>query len=169
MARLSAAPSWRTDEARTSSRRTRPPPASRWPPRRATRRATRSRPCRGSSTRSERREALPYRAQGQPAVPALWARGQDQDAHAAVGDVVRALVHRENALGLDVKLQQDMVRRRLVMAARNLDTLQRIVHSVFSIWRRQRKKRADRAKGTAELMKHVSASFTKLIRYLCQK
>lgn len=71
--------------------------------------------------------------------------------------------------GLDVNLQQDRIRRRSARAARNLDTIQRTVLSVFSIWRRLRKKRSDRAKGTAELMRHVSASFTKLIRFLCQK
>ena len=71
--------------------------------------------------------------------------------------------------GLDVNLQQDRIKRRSGRSARNLDTIQRIVHSVFSIWKRLRKKRADRRKGVAEIMRHVSASFTKLIRFLCQK
>lgn len=35
--------------------------------------------------------------------------------------------------------------------------------------RRLRKKRADRRKGMAEIMRHLAASFTKLIRFLCQK
>ena len=71
--------------------------------------------------------------------------------------------------GLDVNLKQDRIRRRSGKSARNLDTIQRIVHSVFSIWRRLRKKRADRRMGMAEIMRHVSASFTKLICFLCQK
>lgn len=71
--------------------------------------------------------------------------------------------------GLDVNFQQDRIKRRSGRSARNLDTIQRIVHSVFSIWKRLRKKRADRRKGVAEIMRHVSASFTKLIRFLCQK
>lgn len=70
---------------------------------------------------------------------------------------------------LDVNLQQDRIRRRSSKSARNLDTIQRIVHSVFSIWRRLRKKKADRRKGMAELMRHVSESFTKLIQFLLQK
>lgn len=71
--------------------------------------------------------------------------------------------------GLDVNLKQDRIRRRSGKSARNLDTIQRIVHSVFSIWRRLRKKRADKRKGMAEIMRHVSASFTKLICFLRQK
>ena len=71
--------------------------------------------------------------------------------------------------GLDVNLQQDWIKRRSGRAARNLDTIQRIVHSMFSIWKRLRKKKADRKKGMAEIMRHVSASFTKLIRFLYQK
>ena len=49
--------------------------------------------------------------------------------------------------GLDVNFQQDRIKRRSGRAARNLDTIQRIVYSVFSIWKRLRKKRADRRKG----------------------
>lgn len=47
---------------------------------------------------------------------------------------------------LDVNLQQDRIKRRSSRSARNLDTIQRIVHSVFSIWKRLRKKRDDRKK-----------------------
>lgn len=71
--------------------------------------------------------------------------------------------------GLDVNLRQDKIKRRSGKAARNLDTIQRLVYSVFSIWKRLRKKKADRRKGMAAIMRHVSASFTKLIRFLCQK
>lgn len=71
--------------------------------------------------------------------------------------------------GLDVNLLQDRIKRKAPKAARNLDTIQRIVYSVFSIWKGLRKKRSDKKKGLAELMRHVSMSFTKLLRYLKQK
>ena len=71
--------------------------------------------------------------------------------------------------GLDVNLMQDKVRRKSTKAARNLDTIQRIVYSVFSIWKGLRKKRADKIKGMAELMRDVSMSFTRLMHFLCQK
>ena len=71
--------------------------------------------------------------------------------------------------GLDRNLQQDRIKRKSARAARNLDTIQRMVHSVFSIWKCLRKKRADKKKGMAELMRLVSASFTRLMRFLCQK
>lgn len=87
-----------------------------------------------------------------------------------LGAVVRAHWAIESMhWGLDVNLQQDRIKRRSSKSARNLDTIQRIVHSAFSIWKRLRKKRADRRKGMAEIMRHVSASFTKLIRFLRQK
>lgn len=70
---------------------------------------------------------------------------------------------------LDRNLLQDRIRRKTPTAARNLDTLQRIVHAIFSIWRNRRKKRSDKAKGVAELMRYVSGSFTRLIQFLSQK
>lgn len=69
---------------------------------------------------------------------------------------------------LDYNLQQDNIRRKSTRAARNLDTIQRIVYSVFSIWKGLRKKRSDKNKGIAELMRHVSMSFTRLMRFLSQ-
>ena len=71
--------------------------------------------------------------------------------------------------GLDVNLMQDRIRRKSPRAARNLDTIQRIVFSVFSIWKGRRKKRSDKKKGVAELMRHVSMSFTRLLHFLNQK
>ena len=71
--------------------------------------------------------------------------------------------------GLDVNLSQDKVKRKSAKAARNLDTIQRMVYSVFSIWKGLRKKRSDKRKGVAELMRHVSMSFTRLMRFLYQK
>lgn len=70
---------------------------------------------------------------------------------------------------LDSNLVQDRVRRKYPGAARNLDTIQRMVHSLFSIWKGRRKKRSDKSKGMAELMRHVSVSFTRLKRFLSQK
>ena len=70
---------------------------------------------------------------------------------------------------LDVNLHHDRIKRKYIKSARNLDTIQRIVHSAFSIWKRLRKKMTDRRKGMAELMRHVAAGFTKLIRFLLQK
>ena len=70
---------------------------------------------------------------------------------------------------LDFNLLQDRIKRKSAKAARNLDSIQRIVHSVFSIWKRLRKKRSDKKKGMAELMRYVSMSFTRLLRFLYQK
>ena len=70
---------------------------------------------------------------------------------------------------LDVNLLQDRIKRKSTKAARNLDTIQRIVYSVFSIWTGLRKKRSDKKKGVAELMRRVSMSFTRLLRFLSQK
>ena len=71
--------------------------------------------------------------------------------------------------GLDVNLKQDSIKRKTPRAARNLDTIQRIAFSVFSIWKGLRKKRSDKKKGVAELMRHVSMNFTRLLRFLSQK
>ena len=69
---------------------------------------------------------------------------------------------------LDFNLLQDKIKHKSARAARNLDTIQRMVHSVFSIWRGLRKKRSDKKKGMAELMRNVAMSFTALLRFLCQ-
>jgi predicted transposase YbfD/YdcC len=71
--------------------------------------------------------------------------------------------------GLDFNLLQDRIKRKTTNAARNLDTLQRIVYSLFSIWKGRRKKRSDKAKGLAELMRSISRNFTKLLHFLSQK
>ena len=70
---------------------------------------------------------------------------------------------------LDAILRQDSTKRKSVRAARNLDSLQRIVHGLFSIWKAKRKKRSDKVKGIAELMRNISMSFTRLMRFLTQK
>ena len=69
---------------------------------------------------------------------------------------------------LDVNFQQDKIKRKHINAARNLDTIQRVVYSVYSIWKGLRKKVADKQKGVAELKRHVSTSFTTLISFLSQ-
>ena len=71
--------------------------------------------------------------------------------------------------GLDVNLLQDKIKRKSARAARNFDTIQRIVHSLFSVWKGRRKKKADKQKGMAELMRNILMSFTQLIRFLAQK
>ena len=71
--------------------------------------------------------------------------------------------------GPDVNLLQDKVKRKSTKAARNLDTIQRIVCTIFSAWKGRRKKKTDKKKGLAELMRHISMSFTCLIRFLEQK
>ena len=70
---------------------------------------------------------------------------------------------------LDFNLLQDKIKRKSARAARNLDTIQRIVLSVFSIWRGLRKKRSDKRKGMAELMRNVAMGFTRILRFLYQK
>lgn len=70
---------------------------------------------------------------------------------------------------LDVNLSQDNVKRKSTKAARNLDTIQRIVCNMFSVWKGLRKKKVDKKKGMAQLMRHVSMSFTRLIHFLSQK
>lgn len=70
---------------------------------------------------------------------------------------------------LDCNLLQDRIKRKSAKAARNLDTIQRIVHSLFSIWKGLRKKRDDKKKGMAEHMREASMGFTRLLRFLRQK
>ena len=49
--------------------------------------------------------------------------------------------------GLDVNLLQDKVKRKSAKAARNLDTIQRIVCTIFSAWKGRRRKKTDKKKG----------------------
>ena len=74
-----------------------------------------------------------------------------------------------SAFSCDAGIFQDSIKRRHTKAARSLDTVQRIVHAVFSIWRGRRRKLADRAKGIAELKRHISFGFTRLMRFMSQK
>lgn len=87
-----------------------------------------------------------------------------------LGSVVRSHWSIESMhWGLDVNLMQDRIKRKSAKAARNLDTIQRIVYSTFSIWKRLRKKRSDKRKGIAQIMRSISMSFTELKRFLSQK
>lgn len=70
---------------------------------------------------------------------------------------------------LDRNLRQDNIKRKTERAARNLDTIQRMVLALFAIWKNKRRKVADKRKGTAELARGLSLSFTKLLLFLAQK
>lgn len=87
-----------------------------------------------------------------------------------LGDMVRHHWSIESMhWNLDRNFRQDRIKRKTPRAARNLDTLQRVALSLFSIWRGCRKKLSDKKKGVAALMRGISVSFTKLIRFLSQK
>lgn len=70
---------------------------------------------------------------------------------------------------LDRNLQQDRIRRKTGQAARNLDTIQRIVLALIAAWKNRRKKVSDKRKGTAEITRELSLSFTKVLCFLAQK
>ena len=90
--------------------------------------------------------------------------------HPRLGDMIRHHWSIESMhWQLDRNLLQDKIKRKKPQAARNLDTLQRVALSLFSIWRGCRKKLSDKKKGVAALMRSISMSFTKLIHFLCQK
>ena len=76
------------------------------------------------------------------------------------------LVNRKHALGAGCQFAANRIKRKSAKAARNLDTIQRVVHSLFSIWKRLRKKQSDKSKGIAEFMRNLSKSFTRLLRFL---
>ena len=71
--------------------------------------------------------------------------------------------------GLDRNLKQDSIKRKSEKSARNLDTIQRIVLNVISVWKNRRKKVSDKKKGIAELTRCIASSFTRLLHFLCQK
>lgn len=90
--------------------------------------------------------------------------------HPCLGDIVRHHWSIESMhWNLDRNFLQDKIKRKTPRAARNLDTLQRVVLSLFSIWRGCRKKLSDKKKGVTAIMRGISASFAKLIRFLSQK
>lgn len=87
-----------------------------------------------------------------------------------LGDIVRTHWSIESMhWGLDRNLAQDATKRKTSPSARNLDTIHRIIYTLLSVWKRVRKKRTDKAKGMAELIRYLSGSFTRLKRFLNQK
>lgn len=70
---------------------------------------------------------------------------------------------------LDRNLRQDFIKRKSARTARKLDTIQRLLLSTLSIWKGRRRKASDKRKGTAELIRELSLSFTGMMRSLAQK
>ena len=60
-------------------------------------------------------------------------------------------------------------KRKAERAARNLDTIQRMVLALIAVWKNRRKKISNKRKGTAEIMRELSVSFTKVLHFLTQK
>lgn len=90
--------------------------------------------------------------------------------HPRVGEIIRHHWSIESMhWQLGRNLLQDKIKRKSPIAARNLDTLQRLTLSLFSIWRGCRKKLSDKKKGVAAIMRSISVSFTRLIHFLSQK
>lgn len=90
--------------------------------------------------------------------------------HPSLGDMVRYHWSIESLhWNLDRNFRQDKIKRKTPRAARNIDTLQRVALSLFSIWRGCRKKLSDKKKGVAALIRGISMSFTRLMRFLFQK
>jgi len=70
---------------------------------------------------------------------------------------------------LDHNLRQDSIKRKAERAARNLDTIQRMVLALIAVWKNRRKKRSDKRKGTAEITRELPVSFTNVLHFLAQK
>lgn len=70
---------------------------------------------------------------------------------------------------LDRNLKQDSIKRKSEQSARNLDTIQRMVLNIISIWKNRRKKVSDKKKGVAELTGNMASSLTRLLSFLGQK
>ena len=70
---------------------------------------------------------------------------------------------------LDRNLRQDFIRRNSARSARNLDTIQRMVLAILSIWKGKRKSSPTRLGTAAELIRELSLDFTAMIHMLDQK
>jgi hypothetical protein len=70
---------------------------------------------------------------------------------------------------LDRNLRQDSIKRKAERAARNLDTIQRMVLALIDFWKNRRKKISDKKKGTAQIIRELSVSFTNVLHFLAQK
>ena len=70
---------------------------------------------------------------------------------------------------LDARFQQDNIKRKHESAARNLDTIQKVVFNLIAIWKLKRKKTSDKRLGIAEIVRKLSQSFTDVMSFLAQK
>lgn len=70
---------------------------------------------------------------------------------------------------LDRNLRQDSIKRKAERAARNLDTIQRMVLALIAVWKNRRKKISDKQKGTVQIIRELSVSFTNVLHFLAQK
>ena len=70
---------------------------------------------------------------------------------------------------LDRNLRQDSIKRKAERAARNLDTIQRMVLALIAVWKNRRKKISDKQKGTAQIIRELPVSFTNVLHFLAQK
>ncbi|MEF2880796.1 MAG: ISAs1 family transposase, partial [Parabacteroides distasonis] len=65
--------------------------------------------------------------------------------------------------------RQDSIKRKAERAARNLDTIQKMVLALIAVWKNRRKKISDKQKGTAQIIRELSVSFTNVLHFLSQK
>ena len=70
---------------------------------------------------------------------------------------------------VDRNLRQDSIKRKAERAARNLDTIQRMVLALIAVWKNRRKKISDKQKGTAQIIRELAVSFTNVLHFLAQK
>ena len=70
---------------------------------------------------------------------------------------------------LDHNLWQDSIKRKAERAARNLDTIQKMVLALIAVWKNRRKKISDKQKGIAQIIRKLSVSFTNVLHFLAQK
>ena len=70
---------------------------------------------------------------------------------------------------IESNLRQDSIKRKAERAARNLDTIQRMVLALIAVWKNRRKKISDKQKGTAQIIRELAVSFTNVLHFLAQK
>ena len=113
------------------------------------------------SLAKERRQALLWRVcQLENYPPKFYhSRQQKQDKKAAKCKPIRKLSTGGRKHELDYNMKQDGIKRKHKNAAMYLDTIQRLCLNVLSKWRSNRKKKCDKARGNAELMRKCSFNF----------
>ena len=67
---------------------------------------------------------------------------------------------------LDRNLRQDSIKRKAERAARNLDTIQKMVLALIAVWKNRRKKISDKQKGTAQIIRELAVSFTNVLHFV---